>query len=719
MTREEEEARLEAAMQRGDELLVNSLRNEDRHRRRTIIRLAVVGVLMIAAGVALTQMAQRMRVQRQIADVQRAQAVAVASQATPAAPLPAPSSLFLPAPATQPTRDWATALAGLSDDNWRRAFALGTELARMAPEQSWPILEANWSKIPNFQARQQILKAFVFPGASGEPHPRVLDVMHLGMTDAQPQVRGWAIMYLRGLAFVDFAEDSAAYEAWRARSAGRAAADVAAEGAVAWAARLKEARGDAIKRQARLVREVRNDLMRLPAARDAAVKAGALDVATRWLREHAGDDDVRDAGGELLVALKPDEAYLKAVVLPMLDGANPTEVRRAAVQALGRPDNRWAVDPLVAVLREVVTSKDKNCRLLIWDVASALGDIGDPRAIPDMIAAIAYDDTYDTVYGVGYFGLGEMTGVTYDESHNGQWWRQWWARERQRFPEPARSSPIPTLDDKTRAARSDSGLRPPMYAMIMAAAPAAAAVPVEDLRATNDEKMRYFLMGPKVKSAPKEGYRLLLVLPGGDGGADFRPFIESVAQESVSDQYLVAQLVAPQWSGSANIVWPREKDLAQDAPIATEKFIDAVVEDIAARHKLDARHVYALGWSSSGPPVYATAMRAKTPLSGAFVAMSVFKANECPPAAGAKGRPFYILHSPQDFIKMTFPEAARRTLTAAGARVKLQTYKGGHGWHGDPQQMIRAGVTWLESQVKTPATRATTAPTTTKATVAR
>jgi dienelactone hydrolase len=64
---------------------------------------------------------------------------------------------------------------------------------------------------------------------------------------------------------------------------------------------------------------------------------------------------------------------------------------------------------------------------------------------------------------------------------------------------------------------------------------------------------------------------------------------------------------------------------------------------------------------------------------------------------------------------MQFPEAARKTLTAAGARVKLQTYQGGHGWHGDPHKMIRTGVTWLESQSKTPATRATTVPTTTTA----
>jgi predicted esterase len=75
-------------------------------------------------------------------------------------------------------------------------------------------------------------------------------------------------------------------------------------------------------------------------------------------------------------------------------------------------------------------------------------------------------------------------------------------------------------------------------------------------------------------------------------------------------------------------------------------------------------------------------------------------------------QPFYILHSPQDFIKMRFPEAAQKALSSAGAKVKLTTYQGGHGWHGDPRKMIRTGMTWLESQSKTPTTRATSAPST-------
>ena len=47
-------------------------------------------------------------------------------------------------------------------------------------------------------------------------------------------------------------------------------------------------------------------------------------------------------------------------------------------------------------------------------------------------------------------------------------------------------------------------------------------VPSEDLRAKGDEQKRYFLIGADEKAkAPKGGYKLLLVMPGGDGSADF------------------------------------------------------------------------------------------------------------------------------------------------------------------------------------------------------
>lgn len=228
----------------------------------------------------------------------------------------------------------------------------------------------------------------------------------------------------------------------------------------------------------------------------------------------------------------------------------------------------------------------------------------------------------------------------------------------------------------------------------------ASAIQAEDLRAGGDEHKRYFLIGPREGAAePADGWKLLLILPGGDGSAEFHPFVKNIASNALPDGYLVAQLVAPKWRDTEDrIVWPM-KGLPDEAmKFSTEEFIAAVVEDAAAKKKIDRRHVYALGWSSGGPPVYAASVTEGTPLTGAFVAMSVYKPEQMPALAGAKGKAFYLLHSPKDFIPMRFPEAAKKELTEAGAAVELQTYEGGHGWKGDVFGNIRKGVEWLESQ---------------------
>jgi len=221
--------------------------------------------------------------------------------------------------------------------------------------------------------------------------------------------------------------------------------------------------------------------------------------------------------------------------------------------------------------------------------------------------------------------------------------------------------------------------------------------PVEERHAANNDQMQYFLVGPKSDKAPRSGYKLLLVLPGGDGSAEFRPFVTNIAAQALSDEYLLAELVAPKWSDDQNrIVWPTEKTKDPKAKFTTEAFIDSVVADVKSNHKIDDKHIYALGWSSGGPPLYAAAMREITPLTGAFIAMSVFQPTQYPAAKNAAGRAFYILHSPTDFIQMRFPQSAKLALAKAGAKVQLQTYEGGHGWHGNVFGMISTGIKWLE-----------------------
>ena len=230
---------------------------------------------------------------------------------------------------------------------------------------------------------------------------------------------------------------------------------------------------------------------------------------------------------------------------------------------------------------------------------------------------------------------------------------------------------------------------------------AGADLPVQDVLAGGDRRQRYFLMGPRGDATePEDGWRLLLVLPGGDGGADFRPFVENIARQAAPDGYLVAELVAPQWcpQQAEHVVWPTAGLPWPQAGFTTEQFIDAVIDDIGRRYRLDLRDVHTLSWSSGGPAAYAASVAEGTRITGSLVAMSVFKPQQLSGLERARGRKYYILHSPQDFIAMRFPEAARDQLAAHGATTTLVTYEGGHGWHGDVFGNIRKGLVWLETE---------------------
>jgi predicted esterase len=285
--------------------------------------------------------------------------------------------------------------------------------------------------------------------------------------------------------------------------------------------------------------------------------------------------------------------------------------------------------------------------------------------------------------------------VRHDKSHDGAWWRAWWEQNKARYPDAVRDTPIPEFPERAASPRAASDDQEDPGADV-------ADVPVQDLRAGGDANKRYLLIGPKAGAvAPPAGYRLIVVLPGGAGGEEFRPFAQRILKNALADDCVVAELVAPRWSEDENrIVWPTAglKDPAMK--FTTDEFVKAVVQDASGRVPLDLKRVDALGWSSGGPPVYAAAVDGSSPLRGAFVAMSVFKPEQLPDLKNAAGKRFYILHSPQDFIQMRFPESARDTLAGAGAVVTLATYQGGHGWQGDVFGMIRTGMDWLDAPAK-------------------
>jgi predicted esterase len=236
-----------------------------------------------------------------------------------------------------------------------------------------------------------------------------------------------------------------------------------------------------------------------------------------------------------------------------------------------------------------------------------------------------------------------------------------------------------------------------VFSWSLAAQDDVAGVPAEELKAGKDEQKRYFLVGPaKGAKAPRGGYGLIVVLPGGSGTADFLPFVKRIYKHAVPDGYLVAQPVAVQWQQGQAVVWPTAKVKADGMRFTTEEFVAAVIDDVAARHEVDKGRVFTLSWSSGGPAAYAASLT-RTRVTGSLVAMSVFNPKFLPALDKAKGQGYYLYHSRADKVcPFRMAEQAEQELSKAGARVKLVEYEGGHGWRGDVFGAIRGGIRWLE-----------------------
>jgi predicted esterase len=228
---------------------------------------------------------------------------------------------------------------------------------------------------------------------------------------------------------------------------------------------------------------------------------------------------------------------------------------------------------------------------------------------------------------------------------------------------------------------------------------------VADVRAKRftlqPRQLQYVLIaGEGQLTTPTNGYKLLVVLPGGDGGADFLPFVKRIYKHALSDEYLVVQLLAPKWNRSEQIVWPTEAVKAP-AALRTERLVTAAVDDVAKRSRLDRRHIFTLSWSSGGPAAYAASLTEGTPVTGNFVAMSVFKPDQLPNLSRAQGKAYYILHSREDQVcPYWMAESARDELKRHGANVEFAEYDGGHGWRGNVYGNIRQGIAWLEEQTR-------------------
>lgn len=213
----------------------------------------------------------------------------------------------------------------------------------------------------------------------------------------------------------------------------------------------------------------------------------------------------------------------------------------------------------------------------------------------------------------------------------------------------------------------------------------------------NGESGEYLLITPQDKPDNEKPHALLIVLPGGDGSADFHPFVNRIFENALSDDFVLVQPIAKKWTANPKIVWPTKTSQTANIKYTTEELIAAVIKDVSKKQKIDAKRIYLLAWSSGGPAAYAALLQKETDIDGALIAMSVFKPDQLPDPANAKQRSVYLLHSPDDRVcPYRMAEAARDTFQKKDVRATLVDYSGGHGWKGNVYGNIRQGIDWLD-----------------------
>ena len=539
---------------------------------------------------------------------------------------------------------------------WRDGFDFGNELAALPSPLGYQILRDNWNKGASLDARKQIFKGFVF-----NEHPDSLLVLNLGMHDPHLPMQSWAMDYLRSIAYVDFGEEFGAYPEWFARHRGQSVAKARAESLREAFVRVAAA-GDA---------DLETRAGGLAGAYQGAKVEGVPGLPALAERLAGGGPNAHRLALALLASRSLDAEASRRVALRIVDTQGVNEsLDLASLVALG--------DPAVqARLRAAIrTAKGPALDALV----TALAKSDDPGTVPFLIGLFdGMDD--DGARQLGYV-LASALGASSGSGQKGAWWKAWYAANRARFEMKWDESALPSFP-------------------IDAVAPEASIPDADDVRAIpsrsffvgGDRRMRYLVAGEFRKGDAK---RVLLVLPGGDGSAEFHPFVKRIDARVLDKDWIVVQPVAPKWDDKGDrVVWPSVGVPYPAAGFTTEAFLDGILDELTLRHGLKVVRTDLLAWSSSGPAVYSYAAHGRHKVDGAFVAMAVFRPDFLGGAKALNVGRFFLYHSPEDPISMTNPEAAKADLEARGVPVRLLTYPGGHGWTGPVWKDLASGLAYL------------------------
>ena len=583
------------------------------------------------------------------------------------------------------------------------------DLIDVDPEMGFIVLRDNWTKIRSADAKESLINTFL---CAANPH--IVEIIHLGATDPNLAVQSFAIQAAETLEFRPLADDFNSYLAWHKVVEGKTLLEVLVPGVQDFVTRFRNA--GAAERETMLefllTKQFSQPTKISRLRRKTIIDAGILEPLAKAMTPNAGAISNQYAL-QFARNVRPNAAFLKSAILPLAGKDNPINVRYTALMMLGAADNQWASEPLLKMLI------DEYPEQITYNLATALGAIGDAHVVPTLIGMLDADNTREGVITIGNV-LASVTGVQVAEAHDAAWWRQWLTKNKMRLPPDVREMPIPKVALRKRQPGFNNEFIAPNRA---------------ELRHANaDPHSAYWLIIPNngrvarmnnfqgnirviqngvVQNVVNQNAAaggaikmttpgLLVVLSAGDGnGANAVTLWQDIADTVFKGRYLIALPVAPRWNGDQKIAWltaENKKDVKQ-AKFTTEALVADIVKDVVGTYALDSAHVFLHGTADSGPAVYAASLEPSTPFKGFYLLASPFK------SAGlslkqAKGRRYLLQNSKEDkTVPYLMVAAGQKILTDNGASVKLLGYhgEGGYRFAEGREKAMNDAMNWLET----------------------
>jgi hypothetical protein len=321
------------------------------------------------------------------------------------------------------------------------AYDVGLEIAGLAPERGREIVLAIYGRIERWGRRHEVQKAFVNSG-----HPYALAVVDLATGDESEWVRDAAFENVMDLFFRNFRGDPQGYREWIARYGGLALADALRESAREYVNRLRRLEGESLELELGRIRERTRrlwDHVGLDLATEMT-EAGILELIEDYLGSPETRSRVVAPALLWLRELGLDEERLTRIVAALLAGPAARDSRFVSrfCREIGRREHAWAVAPLLDVIADPAGMSAASYS----EVVSALGGLGDLRAIPALIGVVSERSASESIRWQAHRSLLALTRLKLDPAqHEAGWWRAWWKKNRVRYPDEVKGMEIPVI----------------------------------------------------------------------------------------------------------------------------------------------------------------------------------------------------------------------------------------------------------------------------------